>query len=153
MPEFSHQNTLILWHIPSKFSKEMSLKSEVVCSSCWSNLKHILCWYYCRCHWESNCTNENKLSVMCLIMDVHHKYVPTCVAESQKITSHEHSNHCFHKLLFGGDLLTVAGVRGTKELLHTEDKGMDRLMGLCQLLKIGIRGRHSWRFVCVNACT
>ena len=87
--------------------------------------------------------NENKLSEMCLIMDAHDKYVPTCVAETQEITSHEHSNHCFHKLLFGGDLFTVAGVRGTKELPHTKDKVMDRLMGWCQLLKIGIRGRHS----------
>ena len=62
--------------------------------------------------------NENKLSEMCLIVDAHHKYVPT-VAESQEITLHEHSNHRFHKLLLNRDQLTVARV-------------------LCQLLKIGM---------------
>ena len=54
--------------------------------------------------------NENKLSEMCLIVDAHHKYVPTCVAESQEITLHEHSNHRFHKLLLNMDQLTVARV-------------------------------------------
>ena len=61
--------------------------------------------------------HENKMSEMCLIMDAHHKY--TCVPESQEITSHERSNHRFHKLLNDGDQLTVARVRGTNELLHT----------------------------------
>lgn len=77
--------------------------------------------------------NENKLSEMCLIMDAQHKYVPTCVAESQEMTSQSTvtiNKSSFHQLLFGGDQLTVARVRGTKALRHTEDKGVDRLNGL-----------------------
>lgn len=83
--------------------------------------------------------DENKLSEMCLIMDAHHKYVPTCVAEGVATlptgTTVSFDKTTFHDILFGGDQLTVARARGTKGLRHTEDSGVDRLDGLVPVIE------------------
>ena len=57
MKEFEDRSSDIVWHIPSKFSREMSTKSDVV-STCYNNvtlsLGLVLFNLNCRYHWGFN---------------------------------------------------------------------------------------------------
>ena len=57
MKEFEDRSSDVVWHIPSKFSREMSTKSDVV-STCYNNvtlsLGLVLFHLNCRYHWGFN---------------------------------------------------------------------------------------------------
>ena len=88
--------------------------------------------------------NENKLDEMSTILGHYMGLVPTYEAEL-----HLHlpiggdvtlDDSRFHKILFGGDQLTVARMRGTKALIP---KKLKSLMELFLLSKTGMQGCHS----------
>ena len=76
--------------------------------------------------------NENQLEQMANILEeVHEKYVPTLPSEGSVTlpdgSSRMYDNTTFHKLLFGGDQLTVARARGAIELRSLHAKSLHRL--------------------------
>ena len=83
--------------------------------------------------------NENKLDEMGKIMTHYMTLVPATSAEghftlpSGDIMSFDDTR--FHKVLFGGDQLTVARMRGTLALRDTQDKLADRLEGLIPVVE------------------
>ena len=84
--------------------------------------------------------NENKLDEMAKILDEYHKkYVPTkpCVEDLtlEDGTTRVVDKTEFHKLLMGGDQLTVARVRGTIALRTTHDTPVERLGGVTPVVE------------------
>ena len=89
--------------------------------------------------------NENQLEQMANILEeVHEKYVPTLPSEGSVTlpdgSSRMYDNTTFHKLLFGGDQLTVARARGAIELrsLHAKSlhaKSLHRLEGVTPVVE------------------
>ena len=76
--------------------------------------------------------NENKTDEMCLIMRNLHKYVPK---KSYKVTYHLDENvdcteECYHRILFGGDQLTVCRARGAQSARTNDDVSDERFDGL-----------------------
>ena len=127
----SHKKT-IKWHISSKYTSEMSKQSRVV-----SYLVNMLATYV-----RFNVTlqvplgvqllNENKTDEMCLIMKNLHKDVPK---KTYKITYHlnedfDCTEECYHRILFGGDQLTVCHARGAKFARANDDLSDERFDGL-----------------------
>ena len=127
----SHKKT-IKWHISSKYTSEMSKQSRVV-----SYLVNMLATYV-----RFNVTlqvplgvqllNENKTDEMCLIMKNLHKDVPK---KTYKITYHlnedfDCTEECYHRILFGGDQLTVCRARGAKFARANDDLSDERFDGL-----------------------
>ena len=75
--------------------------------------------------------NENQLEQMANILEeIHEKYVPTVPSEGSVTlpdgSSRMYDNTTFHKLLFGGDQLTVARARGAIELRSLHAKSLHR---------------------------
>ena len=76
--------------------------------------------------------NENKTNEMCQIMQNPHKYVPTKLLNKSYDTDiiYEEGHH--HKILFGGDQLTVCRSRGAQAARSNDDRTIHaaRLDGL-----------------------
>ena len=83
--------------------------------------------------------NENKLDEMSLILDHYMKLVPTLPLEGHVTHPRggvlEFDDTRFFPILFGGDQLTVARVRGTQALRDTTDKRVDRLEGVAAVVE------------------
>lgn len=83
--------------------------------------------------------DENKLDEMGKIMTHYMTLVPTTSAEGHfTLPSGDLMNFDdtrFHQVLFGGDQLTVACMRGTQALCDTQDKPTDRLEGLTPVVE------------------
>lgn len=80
--------------------------------------------------------NENKLNEMGMILGHYMKLVPTVKADGHHVLPNgsevEFDDSRFHSILFGGDQLTCARVRGTQALRDTQDRRVDRFEGLLQ---------------------
>lgn len=84
--------------------------------------------------------NETMYKDMIDILDHHHKYVPSKVAkvpycgDEQEELSEDAAVSIiltiFHKILFGGDQLTVARARGSQLDRVTSDTGANQLQGI-----------------------
>ena len=78
--------------------------------------------------------DENKLEDMVCILEHLQRYVPTLRQETQyQITSTEEETICterFHRVLLGGDQLTVARVRSCQRGRANSDCAANRLIGL-----------------------
>ncbi len=83
--------------------------------------------------------NEHKLDEMSHILDAYMDIVPTLPVEGKHVLPNGSSlaidNTQFHKILLGGDQLTVARVRGTQALRFSEEKAVDRLEGVIPLVE------------------
>ena len=83
--------------------------------------------------------NENKLDEMGKIMTHYMTLVPATSVEGHfTLPSGDLMNFDdtrFHQVLFGGDQLTVARIRGTQALRDTQDKPTDRLEGLIPVVE------------------
>ncbi len=83
--------------------------------------------------------NENKLDEMSHILEAYMDLVPTHPAEGKHVLPNGSSlafdNTRFHKILLGGDQLTVARVRGTQALRVSEEKAVDRLEGVIPVVE------------------
>ena len=83
--------------------------------------------------------NENELDEMGKIMDHYMTLVPTKEAEGQLVLPNggriDFDDTKFHPILFGGDQLTVARMRGTQTIRDTEDKRCDRLDGVVPVVE------------------
>jgi len=78
--------------------------------------------------------NENKLDEMAKILEHYMTLVPTMSCQQQVELPNgaeiEVDNTQFHPILFGGDQLTVARIRGAQTLRDTQDNPVDRLEGV-----------------------
>ena len=79
--------------------------------------------------------NENKLDEMVTILEALHKYVPTKSSETAAAHPVTHENitvfsQKFHEILFGGDQLTVARVRGAQRIRANSETEQGKLLGL-----------------------
>ena len=110
------------WHIPHKYSTEMSNKSVIVSFFLFSSkLKSSLpCLMQVPLGVLSKC--ETKRSEMIEIMTFLHQYVPSSTSDSSEET--------VHQILFGGDQLTAARARGCQEVRMNSDTCMGKLNGL-----------------------
>ena len=108
----------VVWHIPHRYSREMSEKSTVV--------SYVIVFFvsvtllatqkstsfYLKVPLRVVRKNENKLDEMCQIMDELNKYVPinpiTMTIPLPSGESMEHTDTIQHELLFGGDQLTAS---------------------------------------------
>ena len=105
----------VVWHIPSKYSKEMSWKSTVVSGMLLET--KVLMNLFTQVPLGVIFHNENNTDEMCLIVKHLHKYVPS---KPHEVTFHlpgedlvrEETFH--HRILFGGDQLTVCRCRGAQ---------------------------------------
>lgn len=84
--------------------------------------------------------NENKLDEMAKILEQFHtRYVPTNPSQETLTlgdgTTRSIDRTEFHKLLMGGDQLTVARVRGTTALRMTHDTHLERLGGVVPVVE------------------
>ena len=83
--------------------------------------------------------NENKLEEMADILEGFHKYVPNHASEGNIVLPDGHTrnvdNTWFHKLLVGGDQLTVARVRGATALRSAHSKSIHRLAGVTPVVE------------------
>ena len=87
--------------------------------------------------------NENKTDEMCLTMKDLHKYVPT---QTSQVTYHLPdedficSEQSYHRILFGGDQLTVCRSRGAQFARSLDDMPQERCDGLYRSQKTGMLG-------------
>ena len=84
--------------------------------------------------------NENKIDEMIKILQHIQKYVPTVVQEDNIfIPSQVHYvqkvNTLQHKILFGGDQLTFAHVRGAQIAMSNASNSVKRLQGLIPVIQ------------------
>ena len=84
--------------------------------------------------------NENKTNEMIKILQHMHKYVPTVEQEDKIfIPSLEKdvlkSNTVQHPILFGGDQLTVARIRGAQIAMSNARDSVKRLQGLIPVIQ------------------
>lgn len=74
-----------------------------------------------------------------ILEEFHEKYVPTVPAEGSVTlpdgSTRTYDDTKFHKLLFGGDQLTVARARGAAELRSLNAKCVHRLEGLTPVVE------------------
>ena len=83
--------------------------------------------------------NENKLDEMGKILEQYISLVPALESVQQVVLPNgseiEIDNTQFHPILFGGDQLTVARIRGTQALRDTHDKPADRFEGIVPVVE------------------
>ena len=83
--------------------------------------------------------DENKLDEMGKILAHYMKLVPTVEATGSLQLSNgsilDFDDTRFYSILFGGDQLTVAAIRGTQALRDTQDKAVDRLEGVTAVVE------------------
>ena len=83
--------------------------------------------------------NENKLDDMGKILKHYMSLVPTVSAEGRLLlpngSEEEFDDSRFHSILFGGDQLTAARIRGAQALRDTQDKKVDRFEGLIAIIE------------------
>ena len=68
------------------------------------------------------------------------KYVPTITSEKKvvvPVSSEEVAvvNDSFHKILLGGDQLTVARIRSSQHIVKNSERGLERLEGLTAVVE------------------
>ena len=68
------------------------------------------------------------------------KYVPTITSEKKvvvPVSSEEVAvvNDSFHKILLGGDQLTVARIRSSQRIVKNSERGLERLEGLTAVVE------------------
>lgn len=107
------------WHIEHEYYKQMSTKSEVVSTLCNLHKNHIM-WsllHVLQVPLGVLNKNENKGDDMVDIMSHIQQYVPAVqytksifLPETSEAVEVRHAR--YHKILFGGDQLTVARARG-----------------------------------------
>ena len=124
------------WHIPSKYSKEMSMKSKVV------SIVHVYIDNFIIVLKQVPLGvlfhNENKTEEMCMIMKYLHKYVPS---KPYKTTFHLPDedfvceDYFHHRILFGGDQLTVCHCRGAQLVRQHDDAAEERYAGLVPVIE------------------
>ena len=82
--------------------------------------------------------NEKKLDEMSKILEHYHSLVPTVesvqLLELPNDSQIEIDDTQFHPILFGGDQLTVARIRGVQILRDTQDKPADRFEGIIPVM-------------------
>ena len=79
--------------------------------------------------------NENILDEMCSIMEELQAYVPTIHEKVNVVTPGERdpdiiNKYNFHRILFGGDQLTVARIRGAQRIRQNSEDKKGQLQGL-----------------------
>lgn len=83
--------------------------------------------------------NENKLDEMGKILDFYMKLVPTLKCEQHVSLPNggvlDTDNTQFFSILFGGDQLTAARIRGTQALRDTHDSAVDRCEGIIPVVE------------------
>ena len=83
--------------------------------------------------------DENKLEEMSLILTHYMKLVPALVVEGHLTLPQggvlDFDDTRFFSILFGGDQLTAARMRGTQALRDTQEKCVDRLEGLVPVIE------------------
>ena len=83
--------------------------------------------------------NENKLDEMAKILTYYMKLVPTVEAEGHRQLPNgsvlDFDDTRFFSILFGGDQLTVARIRGTQIHRDTHDQRVDRFEGLVPVVE------------------
>lgn len=83
--------------------------------------------------------NENKLEEMGQILSHYMKLVPTLESEGELLLTNgntlQFDDTRFHSILFGGDQLTLARIRGTQALRDTEDRCVDRFTGVIPVIE------------------
>ena len=83
--------------------------------------------------------NENKLDEMAKILTHYMKLVPTVEAEGHRKLPNgsvlDFDDTRFFSVLFGGDQLTVARIRGTQIHRDTHDKCVDRFEGVVPVVE------------------
>ena len=83
--------------------------------------------------------DENKLDEMGKILSHYMTLVPTMVLEQELSLPNgavvDIDNTQFFPILFGGDQLTVARMRGTQALRDTHDNPVDRLQGVVTVIE------------------
>ena len=83
--------------------------------------------------------NENKLEDMSKILEHYMKLVPSLSAEGKYTLSNgeviSFDDTRFWEVLFGGDQLTVARIRGTQALRDTEETALNRLQGIVPIVE------------------
>ncbi|XP_064385649.1 uncharacterized protein LOC135334421 isoform X3 [Halichondria panicea] len=117
---FDSEKKNVMKHIPSKYSEEMASSSKTV------PLSVLL-------------LNENKLEEMSQILKHYMELVPALSCEG-KFTLGNGTTITFDdtrlwEVLFGGDQLTVARIRGTQTLRDTEESPGDRLEGIIPVVE------------------
>ena len=131
LEQFSSQKKDVQWHLPSAYTKEMSLKSTVV-----STLYFLfICVLLTQVPIGIIDLNENGVYEMAGILDQLHKYVPTqpyqvttnLIDTDEELTYTEYN---FHQIVCTGDQLTVARHRTAKAVQHHSKNQLDRLEGL-----------------------
>lgn len=89
---------------------------------------------------------------MSQILTHYMKMVPTVEAEGQHTLPNgvniSFDATRFHEILFGGDQLTVARVRGAQAIRDTHDKRVDRFEGLVPVVEVW-HARMTFLKVCV----
>ena len=83
--------------------------------------------------------NENRIDEMTKIMDHMHTYVPS-VSQCNIVTlpnedTFEDKKDVFHRILLGGDQLTVARARGSIAIRQDHDSSEQRLDGLLPIVE------------------
>ena len=83
--------------------------------------------------------NENKLDEMGKILEHYMTLVSSTTAVGHYSLPSgddmEFDDTRFHQILFGGDQLTMARIRGTQALRDTQDKPIDRLEGVTPVVE------------------
>ena len=83
--------------------------------------------------------NENKLDEMSQILTKYMELVPTLPAEGHHVLPNrsviDFDDTRFFSILFGGDQLTVARIRGAQSLRDTHDKAIHRLEGVLPVIE------------------
>ena len=131
-------------HIEHQYSKNMALKSEVVCSY----TKHKHCFksgllINSQVPLGVLLKNENVLNDMVDILDELHKYVPrtttmqtidVCTGGGGTTAVDIHVN-TFSHIPLGGDQLTVARIRGSQRVEFNAENGDERLEGFFPVIE------------------
>ena len=130
MEVFASCKTAVNWHISSTYNTEMRRKSKIV-SNHFNATKNYISTMQVPIGVQFH--NENITHEMCLIMKILHKYVPE---QRFKVSYHLPDENficeqeCYHRVLFGGDQLTVCRCRSAQSARINDDDTAERLVGL-----------------------
>ena len=136
-------------HIKHQYSKQMALKSEVVCS--YLLLLHIPNLLLLM-HSAIGCdAKKRECSRRYDILDGLHRYIPTTTTsqtldvctEGGRTRAVEVKLHNFSFIPLGGDQLTIARIRGSQSILSNSDNGEERLEGFVPVIEDWIKDWHT----------
>ena len=148
LDKYRHQSKDVSRHISHKYSKEMSSRSVVVSLT----IKKKRCLY---CLYVGSlgiiCKNENVVDQMCTIMDQLQTYAPAVQSTKQLSLLEdgvvELDDVDFHRLLIGGDQLTVARCRGSAAVRSDHSTSTECLRGLTPVSE-DWHAKRSYLIVC-----